>query len=131
MNESDQFDEVVLDLIDFRDERDWQQFHTPRNLYIAMTGEVGELGSLFQWVNDADVAGWVAQQDNHQRVSEEVADILAYLILFSESVGIHPLEALKDKILVNKEKYPVDKAYGSAQKYTEFSKTDIGQGDGS
>ena len=124
MDDPDAFDQAMLDLIDFRDERNWQQFHTPRNLFIALAGEVGELGSLFQWTKDEEVSHWISEPGNYQKVSEEIGDVLAYLILLSESFGIRPLEALREKMEINREKYPVEKAFGNSKKYDEFPKDD-------
>jgi len=112
--------EVVARLRQFAAERDWDQFHSPRNLLLALTGEVGELASLVQWRTDAEVEQMLADQDGRRQLEEEVADVAIYLLRLADVCGIDLLSAVTDKIAVNARKYPVEKAKGSARKYTEF-----------
>jgi len=102
----------VLELLkDFRKERNWEQFHTSENLAKSIVIEATELLENFQWgLDPLDI-------DN---VKEEVADIFSYLLLFCDGLNIDILEETKKKIVKNKLKYPVDKAYGSSKKYNKL-----------
>lgn len=106
----------------FADERDWAQFHTPRNLMMAMTGEVGELSELFMWKHDAGAApglpSWTAAEKEH--LGEELSDVLLYLIRLSDRCGIDLPSAAIAKMAKNAKKYPADAARGSSAKYTAY-----------
>ena len=100
----------------FAAERDWDQFHSPKNLAAALAVEASELLEHFQWLTEAQ-----SQQLPPETLGEvraEVADVLLYLIRISDKLGIDLIEAAKAKILLNAEKYPVEKARGSSKKYT-------------
>ena len=102
----------------FAAERDWDQFHSPKNLASALAVEAAELLENFQWLTEAE-----SQQlppDALAAVRAEVADVLLYLIRISDKLGIDLIAAAKAKIVLNAEKYPVDKARGSSKKYTEL-----------
>ena len=102
----------------FASERDWDQFHSPKNLAAALAVEASELLEHFQWLTEAQ-----SQQlppDALNEVSNEVADVLLYLIRISDKLGIDLIAAANAKILLNAEKYPVEKARGSSRKYTEL-----------
>ena len=102
----------------FASERDWDQFHSPKNLAAALAVEAAELLEHFQWLTEAQ-----SQQlptDALNEVSKEVADVLLYLIRISDKLGIDLIAAAKAKIVLNAEKYPVEKARGSSRKYTEL-----------
>ena len=99
-------------------DRDWDQFHSPKNLAIALSVEAAELLEHFQWTPEADSAA--LSPDRHAKVREEMADVLLYLIRLADKLNIDLLTAAIDKIQVNATKYPVDKARGSSKKYTEF-----------
>lgn len=105
-------------LRDFSAEREWQRFNTPRNLALALTGEVGELAELFQWLTDAEAAA--PDEQLLQRAGEEVSDVLAYLLLLADAVGVDVEAAFTAKLAANAAKYPVHLARGSAAKYTEL-----------
>ncbi|EKT4454088.1 nucleotide pyrophosphohydrolase [Pseudomonas putida] len=100
----------------FADDRDWQQFHSPKNLILALTGEVGELCEIFQWMNDADSLSAAKDAEIGQAVKDELADVLMYLVRLSDVLGIDLNEAVTQKLASNGEKYPVDKAR-SSKKY--------------
>ncbi len=102
----------------FADERDWEQFHSPKNLAIALSVEASELLEHFQWLTDAESARLDATQ--LARVREELADVLLYLIRLADRLDVDLLAAARDKIALNAEKYPVEKARGSSRKYTEL-----------
>lgn len=102
----------------FASDRDWDQFHSPKNLAIAVSVEAAELLEHFQWTPEADSA--VLTPDQHAKVREEIADVLLYLIRLADKLNIDILAAASDKIQVNAAKYPMDKVRGSSKKYTEF-----------
>jgi dCTP diphosphatase len=103
----------------FADERDWNQFHTPRNLILAIQAELGELSELVQWISDDQInEQWI--QDNNERLREEIADVFLYLIRLSDVLSIDLIDAAKTKIEINAGKYPVALAKGNATKYTHL-----------
>jgi len=102
----------------FAAERDWNQFHSPKNLAIALSVEAAELLEHFQWMLDAESSN--VPPDQKARIREEVADVLLYLVRLADKLEIDLLVAASDKIRVNAEKYPVEKARGSSKKYTEL-----------
>ncbi len=108
------------ELAAFAAERDWEQFHTPKNLAMAMSGEAGELLELFQWLTPEQSEEIMADPDRGQRVREEAADVFAYLLRLADVLGIDLEQALIEKIAVNRTKYPVHLARGRADKYTEL-----------
>ena len=108
-------DETIQRVIRFRDDRDWRQFHTPKDLAISMSLEAAELLELFQWSGtDLEYAG------NRNKLKEELADILSYCILMADVCGLDLDEIMNEKITQNEAKYPVEKARGNAAKYTEL-----------
>lgn len=107
-------------LLEFRDVRDWQQFHSLRNLIVSLNLEAGELLELTQWQRDDEIEALPADPVRAQALRDECADILLYLLLIADKAGIDLLEAARVKLLRNGEKYPVDKAFGSRAKYTEL-----------
>lgn len=92
-------------LADFARERDWDRFHNPRNLILALTGEVGELAEIFQWLTDAQAEA-VMQGDEAEHVRQEVADVLLYLMRLAMVLKIDVDAAVRDKIALNAKKYP-------------------------
>ncbi|MBS1145103.1 MAG: nucleotide pyrophosphohydrolase [Proteobacteria bacterium] len=104
----------------FRDARDWRQFHTLRNLITSLNLEASELLELTQWKSDAEVEALTADPQTAEALRDECADILLYLLLIADKTGIDLAAAAQAKLVKNAEKYPVDKAYGSRAKYTEF-----------
>ncbi len=96
----------------FRDERDWKQFHTPKNLTMAISSEVGELLDLFLWDRSKDV--------KLDKVANEISDILIYLLLLSKELNIDVFKSVIEKIKLNYEKYPSEKSKGSDKKYNEL-----------
>jgi len=116
--------DVLARLHDFTDERDWAQFHTPRNLVLALVGEVGELAELVQWRTDAEVVDLARTDDGHEALSDELADVFTYLVSIAEALGIDLDEAVHAKISKNAAKYPPHLAHGSNAKYTELRTVD-------
>jgi NTP pyrophosphatase (non-canonical NTP hydrolase) len=104
------FGDLQKEIVAFRDERDWRQFHSPENLAKSVTIEAAELLECFQWDGEYDT----------RRITEEVADVFIYLVLFCEETGIDLMVATEGKMKTNSDKYPVAKAKGSSKKYTEF-----------
>jgi NTP pyrophosphatase (non-canonical NTP hydrolase) len=104
--------EIIDALKTFRDERDWKQFHNPKDLSLALSIEASELLEVFLWKS--------AEEADTQKVREELADVFAYAFLLADAYQLDVKEIILDKIARNKEKYPVDKARGSAKKYTEL-----------
>jgi dCTP diphosphatase len=102
----------------FADERDWDQFHSPKNLASALVVEAAELLERFQWLTEEQSRALSAE--DKQRVRDELADVFVYLIRLADKLNVDLIEAARDKIARNGEKYPVDKARGNAKKYTEL-----------
>ncbi|XCP86145.1 nucleotide pyrophosphohydrolase [Roseburia hominis] len=99
----------------FRDERNWKQFHNPKDLAISISLEAAELLEIFQW-SGADLEA----ADKKEKIEEELADVMIYCGLMADAVGLDIDEMILKKLKRNNEKYPVDKAYGSNAKYTEL-----------
>ena len=110
--------ELQKKIINFRDERDWKQFHNPKDLSQAISIEASELLEHFLWVSQEDSHNAVLK--NKDAIADEMADIFAYLLSLSDVTGIDLGEALITKLEKNKEKYPIDKVKGSSKKYTEY-----------
>lgn len=104
----------------FATERDWAQFHSPKNLVMALTGEVGELAEVFQWMTEEASKGAATDPRTAQSVKDELADVLLYLVRLSSVLGVDLDAAVRDKLISNSLKYPVEKARGSSKKYTEI-----------
>lgn len=107
-------------LLEFRDARDWKQFHSLKDLIISLNLESGELLELTQWKNNDAFEKTLLDQNNKQRLEEECADVLSYLLLIAERAGIDLVAATNAKIDQNEKKYPVEKAKGNAKKYTQL-----------
>lgn len=111
---------LAIALERFAQERDWVQFHSPKNLVMALTGEVGELNELFQWLTESQSMDMTSNETARQRVAEELADVLFYLVRIASVTGIDLNEAAQAKLAQNETKYPVAKARGSSKKYTDL-----------
>lgn len=111
---------VSLALEQFAADRNWAQFHSPKNLVMALSGEVGELTEIFQWMTEAQSLAAGTSSDTAQAVKEELADVQLYLVRLASVLGVDLNEAVEHKLRKNAEKYPVDKARGSSKKYTEL-----------
>jgi dCTP diphosphatase len=99
----------------FAEERDWQQFHSPKNLACALVVEAGELLEHFQWLTEAQSRELTP--DQRLAVGAEIADVLLYLVQLSSALGIDPVAAAQSKIAVNERRYPVEQSRGNARKY--------------
>jgi len=113
------FSALTSAVLEFRDARDWRQFHSLRNLITSLNLEAAELLELTQWKSDAEVEALPADPVAHEALRDECADILLYLLLVADAAGIDLAVAARDKLVKNGEKYPIDKARGSRAKYTE------------
>jgi len=108
---------IKLRLRDFAEARDWEQFHSPKNLSMALSVEVSEIVEHFQWLTDDQSK--TLPKDKLAEVETELADTLIYLIRLADKLDLDLLKAAQNKIEVNEQKYPIDKAKGNAKKYTE------------
>jgi NTP pyrophosphatase (non-canonical NTP hydrolase) len=104
--------EITKALIDFRDKRDWAQFHNSKDLAVAINVEAGELLELFLWKQP--------EEANADKITEELSDVFAFAFLLAEKHGLDVRQIVLDKIAKNDIKYPVDKARGTAKKYNEL-----------
>ena len=118
MASRDSLSDLTQSLREFAADREWDQFHTPVHLSAALSIEAAELQEHFLW-NTTDEAINLPE-DRKKKVSEEIGDVLLYLIRLADKLGIDPVEAAKGKLQINAAKYPVDKARGNHKKYTEF-----------
>jgi NTP pyrophosphatase (non-canonical NTP hydrolase) len=105
-------EEIIQTLLKFRNERDWEQFHNPKDLALAINVEAGELLELFLWKKPEDA--------NKDKIKEELADVFAFAFLLAEKYDFDVKEIVLEKIRKNAEKYPVEKAKGTARKYNEL-----------
>ncbi|MCM3601067.1 nucleotide pyrophosphohydrolase [Robertmurraya korlensis] len=103
------------EIVDFRDERDWEQFHNPKDLAISLSLEASELLENFQWKTSEQ-----ARDDKMDDITDELADVVIYALLLSNELEINLEQAIKEKIRKNRQKYPVNKSFGSSKKYTEL-----------
>ena len=108
-------DETIQRVLKCRDDRDWRQFHTPKDLAISMSLEAAELLEVFQWSGTDLVC-----REKVEKVKEELADVLSYCILMADIWELDLDEIMNEKVTKNEAKYPVEKARGSAAKYTEL-----------
>lgn len=108
-------EETVKLVTDFRDDRNWKQFHNPKDLAISLSLEASELLEVFQWSADDLVC-----TDKIDKIKEELADVVNYSILMADACGLDLDEIVRAKVKRNAEKYPVEKAYGNKAKYTEL-----------
>ncbi|KAG6582038.1 dCTP pyrophosphatase 1, partial [Cucurbita argyrosperma subsp. argyrosperma] len=124
--------ELKTMMAEFARERDWDQFHSPRNLLLAMVGEVGELSEIFQWKGEVPrgLPGWKDEEKQH--LGEELSDVLLYLVRLADICGIDLGKAALRKLELNAKKYPVKLCKGSSRKHTQISSSeaDCNESDG-
>ncbi|MEX0607123.1 MAG: nucleotide pyrophosphohydrolase [Halofilum sp. (in: g-proteobacteria)] len=116
--ETNEYEELLGRLRNFASERDWSQFHTPKNLAMALTGEVGELVEHFQWLSSE--ASDSLDAEAQREVRRELADVQIYAMLLADRLGIDLMEAVRDKIEENEGKYPAERARGRSNKYNDL-----------
>ena len=109
--------ETIDMVLKFRDDRNWRQFHNPKDLAISVSLEASELLEIFQWSADDLVC-----ENKREKIKEELADVLNYCILMADACGLDLDEIIQAKVKRNSEKYPVDLAFGNKAKYTELEK---------
>lgn len=114
------FSALTAAVLQFRDARDWRQFHSLRNLIVSLNLEAAELLELTQWRTDAEIDALPADPKAAEALRDECADILLLLLLVADKAGIDLAAAARAKLAKNESKYPVAKAYGSRAKYTEL-----------
>lgn len=113
---SDRIEGLTTALRHFADERDWAQFHTPKNLVMALVGEVGEVVEHFQWLTPEESVEVINDERNARHIAEELADVLIYLVRLADVLGVDLLEAARTKLEANAQRYPADRVRGSADK---------------
>lgn len=107
--------ETINEVLRFRDDRDWKQFHNPKDLAISISLEAAELLEVFQWSAED-----IKCENKLGKIKEELADVVNYCILMADACGLDLDEIVREKVKRNNEKYPVEKAFGSKEKYTEL-----------
>ena len=107
--------ETIDKVLKFRDDRNWRQFHNPKDLAISISLEAAELLEIFQWSAED-----VKCEGKMEKIKEELADVVNYCILMADACGLDLDEIVRAKVKKNSEKYPVEKAYGCKEKYTEL-----------
>lgn len=110
--------ELLEKILEFRNDRDWKQFHDPKNLAGAISIESAELLEIFQWIKNEDSQKYGLE--NIEKVKKEVADVMIYLMYFCNDLGIDIDKAVEEKMIENDKKYPKEKSKGNAKKYTEL-----------
>lgn len=115
---------LTRQLLQFRDERNWRQFHTFKNLIISLNLEAAELLELTQWKSDEALVQRLPDSAFQENLQDECADVLLYLLLIAETGGFDLLQAAARKLDKNAARYPVAQAYGSSRKYTELTPPD-------
>jgi NTP pyrophosphatase (non-canonical NTP hydrolase) len=111
------FESLAVRLAEFARERDWDQFHSPKNLAMALAGEAGELLEHFQWLSEEQSRA--LDEATRRAVALEMADVLLYLVRLADRLDVDLVAAAHDKIALNARKYPVERCRGSARKYDE------------
>ncbi len=115
----DNLKDILERLLKFRKERDWEQFHRPKELAISIVLEAAELLEEFQWKTDKEIKKYL-NEGGLGNIKGEIADIAIYILLLSNDLGIDLVDAIREKLKKNEEKYPVEKAKGSAKKYNKL-----------
>ena len=103
----------------FIEERDWEQFHSPKNLAMALSVEVAEIVEHFQWLTEEQSQN--LPQETLAEIREEIGDVMIYLTELANKLGLDPVEAAKSKVAINEQKYPAELVRGKASKYTEYT----------
>ena len=114
------FQDLTAEILAFRDARDWAQFHTPKNVAMAIAGEAGELCELMQWKDDREVTEALRDPSFRERVAHELADLQILLLFAATACEVELDAAVRAKMQLNARRYPVDKARGTAKKYDEL-----------
>ena len=118
LNNRTSLDELTKLVLDFREERDWKQFHNPKDMALSLSLEAGEVLELMQWRNGAELDAHL--KESRDPLGEELADVLGWILLLAHDQEIDLGEAFAKKIELNKQKYPIEKAKGSAKKWDQL-----------
>jgi len=110
--------DLIKELRFFAQERDWDQFHSPKNLAMALSVEVAEIVEIFQWLTQDESRNLDFKK--REQMKEEIGDVMIFLINLADKLGIDPIEAAKEKLLINRKKYPAELVKGKSSKYTEY-----------
>lgn len=113
-----QIEDLIKKAVEFRDARDWKQFHNPKDLAVALMLEAGEVAEHFHWKNEKEIEEYVGA--NKKEIGDELADVLNVIFLMSHDLGIDVADAFYEKMKQNEEKYPIDKAKGRNVKYNKL-----------
>jgi NTP pyrophosphatase (non-canonical NTP hydrolase) len=108
----------IKNIINFRDARDWKQFHNPKDVALSLVLEAAEVMEHFQWKDKSEIDEYL--KNNKQKVGEELADVLYWVLLMSHDLEIDISQALEEKMKINEQKYPVEKAKGNHIKYNSL-----------
>lgn len=119
---SSEFEDLLDKIQNFSDVRDWSQFHTVKNLILAISAEVGELAEVVQWKSDQEVIEYLNSPEGKNKLSEEVADVAIYLLRICQQQNLDFIDILNKKMELNSHSYPIEKSKGNARKYTELNK---------
>jgi NTP pyrophosphatase (non-canonical NTP hydrolase) len=120
MDNSVTVEQMKQRVLRFRDERNWKQFHDPKNLSIGLSVEAGELLELFLWKPEAEVEAFLSTERGKERLKEELADVFIFLLYLSEACGVDLSDAVRSKIALNAKKYPLSRSFDSSKKYDEL-----------
>ncbi len=112
-------DDLSNDIRVFIAQRDWEQFHSPKNLTMALSVEVAEIAEHFQWLTEEQSRNLPSMK--LAEIKEEIGDVMIYLTELAEKLGVDPVKAAEAKLEINRQKYPADLVKGNANKYTEYS----------
>lgn len=118
MSSKTELQELQMVIQKFAEDRDWEQFHSPKNLAMALSAEAGELLERFQWLTEENSQN--LDEDRLRDVQEEIGDVFIYLLRIADRLDIDLFEAARSKIAINEKKYPADLVRGSAAKYSEY-----------
>jgi len=109
-------DDIREELRAFVAERDWEQFHDPKNLALAIASEAGELAALLRWIDNAKADTFAADAENRAAIAGEIADVAIFLLLLADRVGLDLPQAIREKIAVNRQNHPVGETRGHARR---------------
>lgn len=111
-------EELIHKLKVFAKDRDWDQFHSPKNLAMALSVEAAEIVELFQWMTEEQSKN--LSPEKIEKLKEEIGDVMIYLTKLADKFGINPIDAAKEKLKINEKKYPADVVKGKSEKYNEY-----------
>jgi dCTP diphosphatase len=113
-------EDIILKLRTFAEDRDWNQFHSPKNLTMALAGEIGELIEIFQWLKEEESEKSMLDKKQIESIEQEVADIFLYLLRLTDKLEIDIIDAATKKLEINAKKYPINLSKGNSKKYRDL-----------